>query len=143
MRTCRRTAALALSLVVGAGLLAVGSGSALSPAGAAPSHAAGKASLKCKRGTGTGAPGVTRTTIKVAAISTLSGILAADFGSLVPGVKAYFDMVNAKGGINGRTLNLAYNLDDGGNPTQFNQLAHTLVNQDHAFAAVGVATATL
>ena len=134
MRTCGRTAALALSLVVGAGLLAVGSGSAASPAGAAPSHAAGKASLECKPGTGTGAPGVTRTTIKVAAISTLSGILAADFGSLVPGVKAYFDMVNAHGGVDGRKLELAYNLDDAGLSSQFQADTHTAIDQDHAFA---------
>ena len=40
-----------------------------------------------------------------------------------------------QGGINGRKLVLAYNLDDGGNPTTFSQLSHTLIEQDHAFAA--------
>lgn len=86
-------------------------------------------------------PGVTASTITVGSIATETGTLAADFYSMVPGVEAYFDMVNASGGINGRKLNLAYKLDDGGNPSEFNQLAHTLVNQDHAFAAVGVSTA--
>ena len=28
-----------------------------------------------------------------------------------------------------------------GNPSQFTQLAHTLIDQDHVFAAVGIATA--
>ena len=32
-------------------------------------------------------------------------------------------------------------MDDGGNPTTFNQLANTLINQDHVFAVTGVGTA--
>ena len=86
-------------------------------------------------------PGVTSTEIQVGAISTLTGTLASNFESLVPGVQAYFDYVNASGGINGRKLVLTHSLDDGGNPSQFNQLAQTLINQDHVFAVVGVATA--
>ena len=74
-------------------------------------------------------------------ISTLTGTLASNFDALVPGVQAYFDYVNANGGVNCRKLVLAHNLDDGGNPSQFNQLANTLINQDHVFAVVGVATA--
>ena len=87
------------------------------------------------------APGVTPTEIDVGSISTLTGPIASNFESLVPGVQAYFDYINAQGGVNGRKLVLAHNLDDGGNPSQFNQLANTLINQDHVFAVVGVATA--
>ncbi len=87
------------------------------------------------------APGVTATQIDTGAISTLTGPIASNFESLVPGIRAYFDWVNSTGGINGRKLVLAYNLDDGGNPTTFTQLTHTLIDQDHAFAAVGIATA--
>ena len=86
-------------------------------------------------------PGVTPTAVVTGAISTLSGPIAANFESFVPGVKAYFDMVNAAGGINGRKLLLPYNLDDGGNPSQFSQLSHALISQDHVFAVAGVATA--
>src|ERR1700689_226191 len=85
------------------------------------------------------APGVTPTEIKVGTISTLTGAIAADFNAFSPGMQAYFDMVNAHGGVNGRKLDLAYTLDDGGNPTTFTQLAHTMVQQDHAFA-VGTST---
>jgi branched-chain amino acid transport system substrate-binding protein len=85
------------------------------------------------------APGVTPTQIKVGTISTLTGAIAADFNAFSPGMQAYFDMVNAQGGVNGRKLDLAYTLDDGGNPTTFTQLAHTIVQQDHAFA-VGTST---
>jgi branched-chain amino acid transport system substrate-binding protein len=59
---------------------------------------------------------------------------------MVPGVKAYFSYINSKGGVNGRKINLAYNLDDQGNPSQYSQLVHTVTSQDHAFGLVGVAT---
>ena len=59
---------------------------------------------------------------------------------MVPGVQAYFDYINGKGGVNGRKLKLAYNLDDQGNPSQYSQLVQTATEQDHAFAMVGVAT---
>jgi ABC-type branched-subunit amino acid transport system substrate-binding protein len=78
----------------------------------------------------------TGSTINVGAISTLSGAIASDFNGLAPGVQAYFNYINSKGGVGGHKLSLAYNLDDGGNPTQFNQLAHTLIDQDHAFAVM-------
>ncbi len=91
-------------------------------------------SLHCAAGAGTGSPGVTKTEIKVAAISTLSGILAADFGSLVPGIEAYFDMVDAHGGVDGRKIVLAYDLDDEGLPSEFQTEAHSAIQQDHAFA---------
>lgn len=87
-----------------------------------------------------GAPGVTPTAISTGAISTLSGPLAGDFDALVPGVKAYFDMVNAAGGIDGRKLVLSANEDDGGSPSEFTALARTLVDQDHVFAVVGVSS---
>jgi branched-chain amino acid transport system substrate-binding protein len=80
------------------------------------------------------APGVTPTEIKVGSVSTLTGSIAANFSAFAPGMQAYFKMLNAKGGINGRKLVLAYDLDDAGNPTTFTQLAHTLIQQDHVFA---------
>ncbi len=79
-------------------------------------------------------PGVTKTAINVGAISTRTGAIASDFDGLSPGIQAYFDMINAEGGINGRKLYLSYNLDDGGQSTQFTQATHTLIDQDHVFA---------
>jgi branched-chain amino acid transport system substrate-binding protein len=106
-------------------------GAATGSASPAPPHSA---SL-----TAATAPGVTATTIKVGTISTLTGAIASNFNAFPPGMEAYFDMVNAQGGVNGRKLDLAYNLDDAGNPTTFTQLAHTLIQQDHVFA-VGAST---
>jgi ABC-type branched-subunit amino acid transport system substrate-binding protein len=91
--------------------------------------------------TGSSAPGVTPTSITVGTISTQTGTLASNFGSLIYGEKAYYDYINAQGGVNGRKINYQYALDDGGNPTTFNQLANTLINQDHVFAVTGVGTA--
>jgi ABC-type branched-subunit amino acid transport system substrate-binding protein len=87
------------------------------------------------------APGVTSNSITVGTISTQTGVLASNFGSLIYGEKAYFDYINATGGVNGRKIDYKYALDDGGNPTTFNQLANTLINQDHVFAVTGVGTA--
>ena len=87
------------------------------------------------------APGVTANSITVGTISTQTGVLASNFGSLIQGEKAYFDYVNAQGGVNGRKIDYKYQLDDGGSPTTFNQLANTLINQDHVFAVTGVGTA--
>jgi hypothetical protein len=71
----------------------------------------------------------------VGAIATRTGVGAGDFASFIPGVQAYFAMVNKEGGIDGRKLVLAENLDDGGSPSTFSQLAHTLLEQDNVFAA--------
>jgi ABC-type branched-subunit amino acid transport system substrate-binding protein len=92
-------------------------------------------------GAASSAPGVTANSITVGTISTQTGVLASNFGSLIYGEKAYFNYINAQGGVNGRKINYQYALDDGGNPTTFNQLANTLINQDHVFAVTGVGTA--
>jgi ABC-type branched-subunit amino acid transport system substrate-binding protein len=86
------------------------------------------------------APGVTSNSITVGTISTQTGTLAANASSLIYGERAYFKYINAQGGVNGRKIDYKYALDDGGNPTTFNQLANTLINQYHVFAVTGVAT---
>src|ERR1700692_2207128 len=95
--------------------------------------------------TGTGGaasgPGLTSNSITVGTISTQTGTLASNFSSLIYGERAYYDYINAQGGVNGRQINYKYALDNGGNPTTFNQLANTLINQDNVFAVTGVATA--
>jgi len=77
-------------------------------------------------------PGVTPTTIVLGGTVPLSGEAAA-FGAVGPGAKAYFDYVNAKGGVNGRKIDYRY-YDDGYNPSQTVQLTRKLVEQDKVFA---------
>ncbi len=86
------------------------------------------------------APGVTSNAITVGTISTQTGPLAGNAAPVIYGEKAYFDYINAQGGVNGRKIDYKYALDDGGNPSQFTQLADDLVNQDHVFAVTGVAS---
>jgi ABC-type branched-subunit amino acid transport system substrate-binding protein len=92
-------------------------------------------------GAASAAPGVTSNSITVGTISTQTGTLASNFSSLIYGERAYYNYINAQGGVNGRKIDYKYALDDGGNPTTFNQLANTLINQDQVFAVTGVATA--
>jgi branched-chain amino acid transport system substrate-binding protein len=85
-------------------------------------------------------PGVTPTTVLIGGTVPLSGEAAA-FGAVAPGAKAYFDYVNSKGGVNGRTIEYRY-YDDAYNPAQTVQLTRKLVEQDKVFAifnAVGTA----
>ena len=84
---------------------------------------------------------MTSNSITVGTISTQTGTLASNFSSMIYGERAYYNYINAQGGVNGRKIDYKYALDDGGNPTTFNQLANTLINQDHVFAVTGVATA--
>jgi len=86
------------------------------------------------------APGVSATTVNVGALATLSGPLAADFAAIVPGVQAYLSWTNAHGGVNGRKIHLSNVVDDGGIPSNNATGARTLVQQDHVFAVVGVAS---
>ena len=122
----RHSVRLVTSLVVGVTLVA---GSAALAAGAMTRAVTPK-----------GAPGVTATQVKVGAIVSESGPLAADFKPYLDGVNAYFDYVNKLGGVNHRKIILAYPLDDASNPNTNVTDAQTLVNTDHAFAIVGVST---
>jgi ABC-type branched-subunit amino acid transport system substrate-binding protein len=122
------TIAVSCSIITGGDVVA---GAASSGPGVSP-----QSSLQCASGLGTGAPGVTPTQINVAAISSLTGPISAGFSAVSPGAQAYFDTVNAHGGVNGRKINLAYNLNDEGTGSRFETETHTAIDQDHAFAVL-------
>jgi branched-chain amino acid transport system substrate-binding protein len=84
--------------------------------------------------------GVTAHRIVVGGIASLTGPLPADFAPILDGVRAYLDMVDAAGGVNGRTIDFAYGLDDESNGEQDAVQARTLVQADKVFAVVGVGT---
>jgi ABC-type branched-subunit amino acid transport system substrate-binding protein len=87
------------------------------------------------------APGLTSTQVDVGALATLSGPISADFAPIVAGVRAYFSWVNSRGGVDGRQVLLTHAADDQGSPSTNAVEARALVEQDHVFAVVGVATA--
>src|ERR687895_2070763 len=77
-------------------------------------------------------PGVTPTSILLGGTSPLTGPAAA-YASVARGAKAYFDSVNAKGGVNKRKIQYKI-LDDAYNPAQSIQVTRQLVEQDKVFA---------
>ncbi|HEX5367368.1 MAG TPA: ABC transporter substrate-binding protein [Acidimicrobiales bacterium] len=80
-------------------------------------------------------PGVSDTEIKVGASLTLSGPVAFLGEEVLAGIDSYFQMVNDRGGINGRKLKLV-TYDDRLDPTQLLANLRKLVEQDEVVALV-------
>jgi len=85
---------------------------------------------------GSSAPGVTSTTVLFGQTVPKTGP-AALYGESTTGVQAYFDYVNAHGGVNGRKIKFI-SLDDQYKPPIALQDTKTLVYTDHVFAEVAV-----
>src|SRR6187200_538878 len=77
-------------------------------------------------------PGVTSTSILLGGTSPLTGP-AASYASVARGAKAYFDSINAKGGVAKRKIEYDI-VDDAYNPAQTVQGVRRLVEQDKVFA---------
>jgi branched-chain amino acid transport system substrate-binding protein len=77
-------------------------------------------------------PGVSSTSILIGGTSPLTGP-AASYGSVARGAKAYFDSINAKGGVARRKIEYLI-VDDAYNPAQTVQAVRRLVEQDKVFA---------
>jgi branched-chain amino acid transport system substrate-binding protein len=77
-------------------------------------------------------PGVSSTTILIGGTSPLTGPAAA-YASVARGARAYFDSINAKGGVAMRKIEYRI-VDDGYNPAQTVQVVRRLVEQDKVFA---------
>ena len=81
---------------------------------------------------GATAPGVTATSITFGTHQPLTGPAAPGYSEIAPASQAYFDYVNAHGGVNGRQLHLIIK-DDAYNPTITVNVVHQLVLQDNVF----------
>ena len=77
-------------------------------------------------------PGVSSTAIVIVGTSPLTGPAAA-YASVARGAKAYFDSVNAAGGVGKRKIDYRI-VDDAYNPVQTVQSVRRLVEQDKVFA---------
>jgi ABC-type branched-subunit amino acid transport system substrate-binding protein len=87
-------------------------------------------------------PGVTDTSILVGSHMPLTGPAAAGYSKIAPATKAYFDFVNAAGGVNGRKITYKF-MDDTYNPATTQQVVRELVLQDKVFAILnGLGTPT-
>ena len=89
------------------------------------------ADLKCGLSNGKAATGAP---IVIGGIVSITGPDNFSFSGFA--AKAYFDCVNANGGINGRPIKYDM-LDDGWNPEQSSQDAAKLINDEKAVALVG------
>jgi branched-chain amino acid transport system substrate-binding protein len=93
----------------------------------------------CGRGSSSGGsggtasdPGITANSIKLGGSYPFSGPASA-YGTIGASAKAYFDWLNAKGGVKGRKIDFIA-LDDGYEPARALQNAKRLVEQDKVFA---------
>ncbi|HVB41153.1 MAG TPA: ABC transporter substrate-binding protein [Streptosporangiaceae bacterium] len=79
------------------------------------------------------APGITPTTITIGSHQPLTGIAAPGYSEIAPAANAYFQYLNAHGGIYGRKIVYKY-LNDQYNPALTSTVVHQLVLQDNVYA---------
>ena len=82
------------------------------------------------------APGITATTVTVGGHFPLTGPAAPGYSEIPRAIDAYFQHVNANGGVNGRKLKMIIR-DDGYNPVNTVKVTKQLVLQDKVFAILG------
>lgn len=80
--------------------------------------------------------GITDSSIKIGTHMPLTGVAAPGYSTIPEGQKAYFDYVNANGGICDRELELVVR-DDGYNPSNTSNVTNQLVLQDEIFGMLG------
>src|SRR3954471_15123706 len=80
-------------------------------------------------------PGITSTSITIGGTFPLTGV-ASLYKTIPAAEKAYFDYINARGGVNGRKINFEI-LDDSYDPSKTVPLAQQLVEKDNVFAVFG------
>lgn len=80
--------------------------------------------------------GVTKTSIKLGITVPLTGPASPGYAKVAPAMKAYFEYVNANGGVNGRKINLIIK-DDKYLPQEAVNRTNELILRDKVFAIVG------
>jgi ABC-type branched-subunit amino acid transport system substrate-binding protein len=113
MGAVKRSRLIAAAVIAGVALVAVGCGSSSS-------------------GGGSSAPGVTANSITFGTHQPLTGPAAPGYSEIAPASQAFFDYVNAHGGVYGRKLHLIIK-DDAYNPTNTVNVVHQLVLQNKVF----------
>jgi ABC-type branched-subunit amino acid transport system substrate-binding protein len=86
----------------------------------------------CGSSSSSSSPGVTATSITFGSHQPLTGPAAPGYSEIAPASQAFFDYVNAHGGVFGRRIHLTYK-DDAYNPANTVNVVHQLVLQDNVF----------
>ncbi len=119
MRTSHRSTLAAVAGIAAMTLMAAGCGSS--------------ASSTPKSALTASAPGITSTQILIGSHQPLTGVAAPGYDEIAPASDAYFQYVNAHGGIYGRKIVYKY-LNDQYDPTITSTVVHQLVLQDNVYA---------
>src|SRR5215469_2144115 len=118
MNRSHRTRTLAVAAVVAVALVAAGCGSSGTSGGGSSAASV---------------PGITKTQILIGSHQPLTGPAAPGYSEIAPAANAYFQYVNAHGGIYGRKIKYTY-LDDGYDPSKTASVVRQLVLQTGVFA---------
>src|SRR5215469_11062531 len=118
MNRSHRTRTLAVAAVVAVALVAAGCGSSGTSGGGSSAASV---------------PGITKTQILIGSHQPLTGPAAPGYSEIAPAANAYFQYVNAHGGIYGRKIKYTY-LDDGYDPSKTASVVRQLVLQDNVYA---------
>jgi branched-chain amino acid transport system substrate-binding protein len=116
--------AMAIATVAALGVAACSSSSSSS---ASSSSSSSNAALTAS------APGITPTTITIGSHQPLTGPAAPGYDEIAPASTAYFNYVNAHGGVYGRKIIYKY-LNDAYDPTTTASVVRQLVLQDNVYA---------
>jgi branched-chain amino acid transport system substrate-binding protein len=117
-RTQRLRLPAIVAVVAAAALAAAGCGGSSSSSASGPTASA---------------PGITATQILIGSHQPLTGPAAPGYSEIAPAANAYFQYVNAHGGIYGRKIKYTY-LDDAYDPAKTVSDVHQLVLQDSVYA---------
>jgi hypothetical protein len=79
------------------------------------------------------APGITKSQILIGSHQPLTGVAAPGYDEIAPASNAYFQYVNAHGGVYGRKISYKY-LNDQYDPTITSSVVHQLVLQNNVYA---------
>ena len=97
------------------------------------SSSGGKTSTSGGSSGASSAPGVTSTTVTIGSTQPLTGPAAPGYSEIAPAANAYFQYINAAGGINGRKIIYKY-VDDGYDPSKTVTQTKKLILQDKVFS---------
>jgi ABC-type branched-subunit amino acid transport system substrate-binding protein len=126
-------AALAVAACTSSSSTTSSPGAGASSTGSASSTPASSSTSASSAPLTASAPGITATTITIGSHQPLTGPAAPGYSEIAPASKAYFDYVNAHGGVYGRKITYTF-MDDGYDPTKTSSDVHQLVLQDNVYA---------
>lgn len=116
-----------LAAVAGIAALSLAAAACSSSSSSSPGSSGGSTKLTAS------APGITPTTITIGSHQPLTGIAAPGYDEIAQASNAYFQYVNAHGGIYGRKIVYKY-LNDQYNPSITSTVVHQLILQDGVYA---------